>query len=398
MSTPKQILALAIFLLSCSTLSAQGWKLVWSDEFDRPNINPEAWTFEKGCSIRNNEKEYYTDRPENARTENGNLVIETRWENMGDCPYTSASMNTRRKKFWQFGRFEMRAKLPSGPGIWPAFWTCGNVGKWPENGEIDIMEMWGGTNISASSNKVQNAGFETGSLSSWAGRGATFQAAKSNALTGAFSGHISGDGASPVSLEQVVGGLLPNTVYRVSAWVKTTARNIKIAVDKLDGTKHWEAVASGSDYVFLTCNFWTGETDSSVKISFTQDSAGDGYIDDVSVLPRPADNVASQHLHYIGPGVTKNPGTGHDWVLPDGGKLGDAFRIYAAEWWPDRIDFFVDKTKVYTFYIDDEAKRSAYQRPHFVWVNTAVEKDFGPEGYPKQYLIDYIRIYQQDKN
>lgn len=73
-------------------------------------------------------------------------MIKTIKENVGGANFTSASMNTKGRKFFTFGRIEMRAKLPYGPGIWPAFWMCGENGRWPNNGEIDIMEFWGGTN------------------------------------------------------------------------------------------------------------------------------------------------------------------------------------------------------------------------------------------------------------
>ena len=97
----------------------------------------------------NNEKQYYTaSRLENARVENGNLIIEARKEKMDSSEYTSARLVTRGKMDWLYGRFEIRAKLPSGRGTWPAIWmlpTKQSYGDnyWPENGEIDIMEHVG---------------------------------------------------------------------------------------------------------------------------------------------------------------------------------------------------------------------------------------------------------------
>lgn len=120
-----------------------GWRLVWSDEFNGPEIDRSVWDYEIGF-IRNKEPQYYTDRPENSYIEDGNLVIETRMESYMGAPYTSASLNTRGKKAFRYGRIEMRAKLPKGNAIWPAFWTLGEGGHWPRDGEIDIMEMWGG--------------------------------------------------------------------------------------------------------------------------------------------------------------------------------------------------------------------------------------------------------------
>jgi len=121
--------------------------LIWSDEFDGPSIDLSKWSFEVGY-IRNNELQYYTDNDsDNAYIENGNLVIEARQEEMDGYAYTSASLNTKGKFSTLYGRIEMRAKLPYGKGMWPAFWTMGanydTVG-WPASGEIDIMEMIGG--------------------------------------------------------------------------------------------------------------------------------------------------------------------------------------------------------------------------------------------------------------
>lgn len=126
-----------------------GWRLVWSDEFNYTGL-PDAnhWGYDVGGSgWGNNELEYYTDhRAENARVENGNLVIEARRENYGGRPYTSARLVTRGHGDWLYGRFEARAKLPGGRGTWPAIWmlpTDWAYGGWPASGELDIMEMVG---------------------------------------------------------------------------------------------------------------------------------------------------------------------------------------------------------------------------------------------------------------
>lgn len=137
-----------------------GWKLVWADEFDKAGLPDKSkWIYEEGF-VRNEEAQYYTrERKENARVENGMLVIEARKERMKNpgykagskrwqqsrefAEYTSAAIETRGIASWQYGRFEIRAKLPSGKGMWPAFWTLGVERGWPANGEIDIMEWWG---------------------------------------------------------------------------------------------------------------------------------------------------------------------------------------------------------------------------------------------------------------
>lgn len=97
--------------------------------------------------IRGHEAQYYTSkRIENKRVENGNLIIEARKENYLTARYTSGSVNTRYKKEWLYAKFEVRAIMPKGVGMWPAIWTLGtnidNVG-WPHFGEIDIMESNG---------------------------------------------------------------------------------------------------------------------------------------------------------------------------------------------------------------------------------------------------------------
>ena len=129
------------------TTRAVTWDLVWADEFDVDGLpDEEKWDYEEGF-IRNNEAQYYTrGRSENARVEGGNLVIEARKEAYEGAEFTSASLITRGKMEWIYGRFEVRAQLPTGKGTWPAIWMLGTsideLG-WPACGEIDIMENVG---------------------------------------------------------------------------------------------------------------------------------------------------------------------------------------------------------------------------------------------------------------
>jgi len=145
-----------------------GYKLVWSDEFDysgRPDSN--KWAFEYGF-VRNNEKQYYTDSLKNVRVENGYLIIEAHKEKIANvkfgseefsnkpwlqyiagtdtAEYTSGSIMTQGLAEWTYGFIEVSAKLPQGVGLWPAIWMLGTnraeVG-WPRCGEIDIMEHVG---------------------------------------------------------------------------------------------------------------------------------------------------------------------------------------------------------------------------------------------------------------
>ena len=130
--------------------ATQDWKLVWSDEFNQAEGSaPDAskWSYEMGGNgWGNNELEYYTDRTNNVRIEDGKLVIEARAEAFSGKNYTSARLLTKGKWSWTYGRIEARIKIPRGQGIWPAFWMLGtNIGAagWPACGEIDIMENIG---------------------------------------------------------------------------------------------------------------------------------------------------------------------------------------------------------------------------------------------------------------
>jgi len=143
---------LAAFIAACAAKREPGapaasWKLAWQDEFDSSSIDTGTWGFELGSLYGgwgNNELEYYTSRTNNARIENGNLVIEAHAEQYGGLNYTSARMITKGKMSRKYGKIEARMKLPYGQGIWPAFWMMGDTGQWPACGEIDIMEMIGG--------------------------------------------------------------------------------------------------------------------------------------------------------------------------------------------------------------------------------------------------------------
>lgn len=125
------------------------WKVVWSDEFDGTGIpDTDKWTFDIGnWGWGNNELQYYTDgRPENARQENGNLIIEARKNDMGQ-QWTSARLTTRGKVTFLYGKIEFRAKVPYNKGNWAAGWTLGDSYvdeiSWPYCGEIDILESVG---------------------------------------------------------------------------------------------------------------------------------------------------------------------------------------------------------------------------------------------------------------
>lgn len=123
-------------------------RLVWSDEFGGSTISSANWGFDLGAGgWGNNELENYTNRTQNARIENGMLVIEARRENLGGAAFTSARLKTQGKQSFGINTWvEARINAPEGQGVWPAFWMLGNsistVG-WPSCGEIDIMEIQG---------------------------------------------------------------------------------------------------------------------------------------------------------------------------------------------------------------------------------------------------------------
>ena len=143
------------------SLATNDWQLVWADEFNtNGEPNPANWNFERGF-VRNHELQWY--QPENAFCTNGLLVIEARTEHIPNPNYTtnssdwrqarpwidctSASLTSRRLHEFTYGKFEMRARIDTRPGSWPAFWTLGAKRdlRWPACGEIDIMEFYTGT-------------------------------------------------------------------------------------------------------------------------------------------------------------------------------------------------------------------------------------------------------------
>lgn len=134
-------------------VAERGPQLIWSDEFNTdgaPDIS--KWSYDIGngcpdlCGWGNGEKQYYTNRTDNVKVENGVLKIIAKKENHKGAEYTSAKLLTKGIFDFTYGRVDVRAKLPSGSGTWPAIWMLGaniDTVEWPLSGEIDIMEHWG---------------------------------------------------------------------------------------------------------------------------------------------------------------------------------------------------------------------------------------------------------------
>jgi beta-glucanase (GH16 family) len=139
---------IAVIALATAAYAADkpGWKLVWADEFNGPNLDNTKWTMENGPANVNSELEYYSNRTNNVFIQNGCLVLRAIKEDFGGRSYTSGKVTSARKGDWLYGRFEVRAKLNKGQGMWPAIWmmpTDGAYGGWPASGEMDIMELLG---------------------------------------------------------------------------------------------------------------------------------------------------------------------------------------------------------------------------------------------------------------
>ena len=257
-----------LFLAAFLPVSAQTtpWTLTWSDEFDGSTLDSGKWVYDLGWAYQgwgNHEAETYTNRPANLTLENGNLVIHALKETYTGADgvtksYTSARIKTLGKFSQVYGRFEARIKIPSGQGIWPAFWMLGDditTNGWPQSGEIDIME---------------NIGRE------------------------------------------------PNTVH---------------------GTLH-------------------------------------------------------------GPGYSGANAIGGPYSLPGGARFADDFHVYAIEWNPDGIHWFVDSQEYFAVSKMDipQGAKWVFDHPFHLLLNVAVGGDWpgdpDPAIFPQVMLVDYVRVYK----
>lgn len=161
----NSIIAVCFFFFACSEeemvsqnketndWEIEGWNIVWQDEFDKDSLDLTKWSRETGGhGWGNNELQFYTDSDSNSYVENGNLILKAQvvpqgiGSSKGLRYYSSARLRTYGKGDWKYGRIEVKAKVASGQGIWPAIWmlpTDWLFGGWPSSGEIDIMEHVG---------------------------------------------------------------------------------------------------------------------------------------------------------------------------------------------------------------------------------------------------------------
>ena len=161
----NSIIAVCFFFFACSEeemvsqnketndWEIEGWNIVWQDEFDKDSLDLTKWSREiGGHGWGNNELQFYTDSDSNSYVENGNLILKAQvvpqgiGSSRGLRYYSSARLRTYGKGDWKYGRIEVKAKVASGQGIWPAIWmlpTDWLFGGWPSSGEIDIMEHVG---------------------------------------------------------------------------------------------------------------------------------------------------------------------------------------------------------------------------------------------------------------
>ena len=161
-STKSTIIILIISLLACGSVYSE---VVWSDEFNGPNIDKSTWTWDAGGhGFGNGQFEYNSALSQNSYIDNGSLVIKAIRENYMGNEFTSARMLTQGRFAFKYGSLEARIKFPdTANGLWPAFWLLGNNFpgiNWPAAGEIDIVEMGGKDGItqpSTGKDQLRNA-------------------------------------------------------------------------------------------------------------------------------------------------------------------------------------------------------------------------------------------------
>ena len=129
-------------LIGCLT-AKRSWKLVWEDDFNGKELDLTKWSYDYGENWFHNELQAYTNNSRNVYLKDGMLHLKAIKETYKNKNYTSGRIFTRYTASWMYGRFEARMKMPSGQGMWPAFWMLPVWLDWPQYGEIDVMEYLG---------------------------------------------------------------------------------------------------------------------------------------------------------------------------------------------------------------------------------------------------------------
>jgi len=288
--------ALAILAVaSAAAPAAATWSIVWADEFNGTSLDAANWAPDIGtgcpnlCGWGNNELQYY--RSENVTVTGGNLVLTARAESYGGASYTSGKVTTRGKRSFLYGRIEMRAKIPTGGGMWPAFWMMPQAdvyGGWAASGEIDIMESANGT--TAVGGALHFGGVypaNTSTSSSYTLGGANF----------ADAFHVYAVEWEPDTIRWYVDGVLFMT--RTSAqWYSSTAPAPAASLPAGDITI--TATAGDTDGTITTVEFSNGATvlgaDTSAPYSFTWTSVPSGCY---TVTVRALDNLGGSGVAYL---------------------------------------------------------------------------------------------------
>jgi len=283
-----RLLFLPVALVAAVTLiparAHAQYSLVWEDNFDGTSVNPAKWQFQVGtgcpslCGWGNNELQYY--RSENATVAGGLLTITAKQQSFGGMAYTSSRLRSQGLADFTYGKIEMRAKLPIGRGLWPAFWmlpTNSPYGNWPVSGEIDIMEYVGqqpsqmfGTLHYGNPNQIYsssatslasgtfNDDFHTFAIEwepnriRWLLDGVQY-ACKSNWISSAAGYPAPFDKPFHMLLNLAVGGNLPgspdgSTVFPqafVIDWVRVWQKPVDLTTILFDGMDHANPFANG---------------------------------------------------------------------------------------------------------------------------------------------------------
>ena len=414
-------------------VSPQRWVVTVADEFDvGTSPNPDLWVIETGYGPDdippgwgNDEWQLYTDSPSNVRLEDGNLVITARCPEAPcgkrDGSVTSARLKTQGLFQQELGRFEARIQLPDGRGLWPAFWMLGaNIDEvpWPGCGEIDVMENFG-RDPGLVSGCLHGPGYSGGqcvSRETALRSDGTFSVARNVASTGDWSGNlvVPVAGTSRIIKQANIGKdvVEPNDEVTVSFAVRGELRGQTGAISaellsEVDDGEPSKTEVLGDDPIVPTSEW--------VTYTYTV-TAGDDVSDGLTLqLKAECDAVERCRVDIYFDDVTVTTGgvelttnggfeseTTEGWTV---GSFAEGFHIFAIEWDPSRIAFFVDGLNYGNVPTSDVVEQGdwVFNNEFFVLLNLAVGGDPvpspNPSGaiFPAEMLVDYVRIFERAK-